>query len=200
MKGQKVIIRKQTTKAIEAVADFVGKTSQTTHMRYMGVRCDDKALTLWASDSYRLAIYTESLRDDGEGESWEVAVEAKQLATAVKGVTLASAEVVEVDGARYLRIDVPNSGSRLVPVTIDRRTLRLDRAEGLVKDAADAPAGTCYVNSSYLASMMRAASKIYGSKTQVSLVTREARLIVMTAGYDGSKLTALVMPYMPPRQ
>lgn len=195
-----MIIMQQTAKAIEAVADFAGKTSRTMHMRDMGVRCDGKALTLWASDSYRLAIYTEGLRGDGEGEPWEVAVEAKQLAAAVKGVTLASAEAVEVDGARYLRIDVPGSGSRLVPVTTDRRTLRLDSAEGLVRDAADAPAGTCHVDPSYLASMMRAASKVYGSKTPVSLVTREVRPIVMTAGRDGSRLTALVMPCRPPRQ
>lgn len=199
-----MIVRQQTAKAIEAVADFAGKTSRQMHMRDMGVRYDGRTVTLWASDSYRLAIYEEGMHDgrdgEGEGDAWEVAVEAKQLAAAVKGVTLASAEAVEVDGARYLRIDVPGSGSRLVPVTTDRSTLRLDSAQGLVKDAADAPAGTCHVDPSYLTSMMRAASKVYGSKTPVSLVTREVRPIVMTAGRDGSRLTALVMPRRPPRQ
>ena len=152
----------------------------------------------WATDTYRLAIYDTSDYDTENATyaGLSFGADARELADALKGSTMGTLEVVEMDGHQMLKVYDVSGKTSLVRLYEGRAAVQLEKARDLMPhNKQPAPVA---LNPSYVESLCKAAQKIYGKNHSVAFrLHAYPTPSAITASDDKSIFEALVMPIRP---
>lgn len=193
---------KKMATALAALATVAEKKKATSFGRpacqVVNVSVDASGHThAWATDTYRLAWWDVSDYDTDNATDAGVtfAADANELTDALKGATMGTLEVVEMDGRKVLKVyDV--SGKTSLVRLYDGRPVTLEKVRDLMPHGKE-PAPVS-LNPSYLVSLCKVAEKIYGKDHGVTFELHAYPTpSVMTAADGTSMLKAIVMPIRP---
>lgn len=151
----------------------------------------------WATDTYRLAWWDTSDYDTDNAEcaGLTFAADAKELTDALKGSTMGTLEVVEMDGRKVLKVYDVSGRTSLVRL-YDGRPVTIEQVRDLMPRGKDRT--LVDLNPSYLASLCKVAERIYGKDHATAFELHAYPTpSVMTAADKTSILKALVMPVRP---
>lgn len=194
---------KKTATALMALATVAEKKKATSVGRpacqVVNVSVDASGHThAWATDTYRLAIYDTSDYDTENAAcaGLSFGADARELADALKGSTMGTLEVVEMDGHQMLKVYDISGKTSLVRLYEGRAAVQLESARDLMPHGKE-PAPVS-LNPSYLASLCKVAERIYGKDHATAFELHAYPTpSVMTAADSTSILKALVMPIRP---
>ena len=193
---------KKTATALVALAAVAEKKKPGSFGRpacqVVNVSVDSSGHThVWATDTYRLAIYDTSDYDTENASDAGLCfgADAKELTDALRGALMGTLEVVEMDSRKMLKVsDV--SGKKALVRLYESRTVSLEKARDLIPhNKQPAPVA---LNPSYLESLCRVAEKIYGKNHAVACrLHAYPTPSVITASDKTSIFDAIVMPIKP---
>lgn len=189
------VVKDTEVKALVALARLASKEQTRPTLMCERLVVEDGRMRAYVTDSYKLARYDAA--SSLTAEDGAVTVNAKALATALKGAKWAQLETVDAGDRQALRIKT-DSGATTELLEYESR---YPDCEQLLKDERK-PVTAGWVNPAYLSDVCAVSKAAFGSNAPISIETHEigAWRIKSESADLRARLECVLMPVRPPKR